>query len=39
MVNYKYFLDDLESNSAAYLESHTVKAGEQVAHLVSHIKR
>ena len=35
MVNYKYFVDDLEANSSAYLETKEVKAGEQVLHLAS----
>ena len=35
MVNYKYFLDDLEANSSSYLERKEVKAGEQVLHLAS----
>ena len=35
MVNYKYFIDDLEANSSAYLETKVVKAGEQVLHLAS----
>ena len=35
MVNYKYFLDDLEANSSSYLEAKEVKAGEQVLHLAS----
>lgn len=35
MVNYKYFLDDLEKNSTAYQEKNFVKAGEQVIQLAS----
>ena len=35
MVNYKYFVDDLEANSSSYLETKEVKAGEQVLHLAS----
>ena len=33
MVNYRYFLEELEANSTAYLEEQTVRAGEQVTHL------
>lgn len=38
MVNYKYFVDELEANSTAYLETHAVKAGEQVTHLAAQSK-
>ncbi len=33
MVNYKYFLEELEKNSVAYQEDKVVRAGEQVTHL------
>ena len=35
MVNYRYFIDQLEKNSSNYLESHKVDASEQVGQLVS----
>ena len=38
MVNYKYFIDDLEDNSTEYQENHTINAGEQVLHLATQIR-
>ena len=35
MVNYRYFVEELEANSIAYQESHKIQSGEQVTHLVS----
>ncbi len=37
MVNYKYFLDDLEENSARYQETQEIRAGEQVLHLAKKV--
>jgi hypothetical protein len=35
MVNYRYFIENLEKNSSNYLEDHTIEAGDQVLQLVS----
>jgi hypothetical protein len=35
MVNYRYFIENLEKNSSNYLENHAVEASEQVLQLVS----
>ena len=35
MVNYRYFIDNLEKNSSNYLESHIVDASDQVLQLGS----
>ena len=34
MVNYRYYLDRLENNSAHYLSSHTIDADKQVLDLI-----
>ncbi|XP_065519137.1 malonyl-CoA decarboxylase, mitochondrial isoform X2 [Lathamus discolor] len=39
MVNYRYFLEDTASNSAAYLGSKQIKASEQVLSLVSQFQQ
>ncbi|XP_053126598.1 malonyl-CoA decarboxylase, mitochondrial [Hemicordylus capensis] len=39
MVNYRYFLEDTTSNSAAYLGSKQIKASEQVLSLVSQFQQ
>lgn len=38
MVNYRYFLDQLEANSTKYQESHTIEASEQVRQLALQAK-
>uniref|UniRef100_A0A8C4U939 Malonyl-CoA decarboxylase, mitochondrial n=1 Tax=Falco tinnunculus TaxID=100819 RepID=A0A8C4U939_FALTI len=39
MVNYRYFLEDTASNSAAYLGTKRIKASEQVLSLVSQFQQ
>lgn len=39
MVNYRYFLEDTTSNSAAYLGTKQIKASEQVLSLVSQFQQ
>ncbi|XP_068811688.1 malonyl-CoA decarboxylase, mitochondrial isoform X3 [Struthio camelus] len=39
MVNYRYFLEDTASNSAAYLGTKQIKASEQVLSLVSQFQQ
>ncbi|OXB80013.1 UNVERIFIED_CONTAM: hypothetical protein H355_014057 [Colinus virginianus] len=39
MVNYRYFLEDTASNSAAYLGTKAIKASEQVLSLVSQFQQ
>lgn len=39
MVNYRYFLEDTASNSAAYLGTKHIKASEQVLSLVSQFQQ
>ena len=38
MVNYRYFIDNLEENSASYQEAFNISAGEQVLQLASQAK-
>ena len=39
MVNYRYFLSDTASNSAAYLHSKVITASEQILGLVSQFQK
>jgi len=39
MVNYKYFLDDLEENSSNYQENGVIKSSEQILHLADQAKQ
>ena len=39
MVNYRYFIENLEKNSSNYLEDHTIEAGDQVLQLVSQAQK
>ena len=39
MVNYRYFIENLEKNSSNYLEEHVVEASEQVLQLVSQAQK
>ncbi|NXC49784.1 DCMC protein, partial [Penelope pileata] len=39
MVNYRYFLEETASNSAAYLGTKNIKASEQVLSLVSQFQQ
>ena len=38
MVNYRYFIENLEQNSSSYQESFSISAGEQVTQLASQAK-
>ncbi|EEB17700.1 malonyl-CoA decarboxylase, putative [Pediculus humanus corporis] len=39
MVNYRYFLEDTESNSRAYLENFSIPASEQILNLAEQAKQ